>query len=96
MSLVVTLFQHVQAAHVKRLFAAAHEEHAIALKRFRQQAAEQEASDVQWEQLQATEGVGLASLIPEPITHQSPKPNTPASEMPAMATEIVSSNSNVP
>ena len=52
----------MQAAHVKRLFAAAHEEHAIDLKRFRQQAAEQEASDVQWEQLQATEGVGLAAL----------------------------------
>lgn len=63
----------MQAAHVKRLFAAAHEEHAIALKRFRQQAAEQEASDVQWEQSQATEGVGLASPTPKPITNPSPK-----------------------
>ncbi len=72
-SFVITLFWLIQAAHVKRLFAAAHEEHAIALKRFRQQAAEQEASDVQWEQLQATEGVGLTSLIPEPIINPSPK-----------------------
>jgi len=71
LSFVVTLFWHMQAAHLKRLFSAAHEEHAIAMKRFRQQAAEQEASDVQWEQLQ---GVGLASAIPEPITHLSPKP----------------------
>ncbi|KAA6419700.1 MAG: hypothetical protein FRX49_10424, partial [Trebouxia sp. A1-2] len=52
----VKLYLEAQAAHVKRLFAAAHEEHAIALKCFRQQAAEQEVSDVQWEQLQATEG----------------------------------------
>lgn len=72
--LVVTFCRPTQAAHVKRLFAAAHEEHAIALKRFRQQAAEQEASDVQWEQSQATEGVGLASLTPEPITKSALNP----------------------
>jgi len=48
---------HLQAAHVKRLFAAAEEEHAIALKSFKQQAAEQEASDDQWHQLQVSERI---------------------------------------
>ena len=47
----------MQTTQVKRLFAAAAEEHAIALKSFKQQAAEQEASDVQWQQLQVHEGV---------------------------------------
>ena len=46
---------------MRRLFAAAEEEHAIALKSAKQQAAEQEASDVQWEQLQASEGVSHIS-----------------------------------